>query len=124
MSNPKIQVNGRYGQVEQIALDSNRTSIQAETLWSAQNAVAIPSRGIYSDLLLWILTPATVLRLLNLATLSGLIPGLASTITACLLLVPVLLLLLTVAQLSPKTHGLAVVYRIALILIGITLAVI
>lgn len=122
-NNPKIQIEGRYGQTEQIALDSNRTSIQAESLWSFQNAVALPSSGIYSDMLLWILTPATILRWLNMGAASALIPPIASTLAAILLLLPVLLGILQVAQLSPKTHGVAVVYRVGLLLAGILLAI-
>lgn len=120
---PKVQVKGKFGQVDQISLDTNRPSIQGESLWRAQNLVALSSRGIYSDALLWVLTPATVVRAISLAVQAG-VPVVGGVVLICFLLTPPLLLILLAANQSPKTHGGASLYRLLLILIGLALALV
>ena len=122
-SAPKVQVRGKFGQVDQISLDTNRPSLQGETLWRSQQMVSFSSRGIYSDALVWILTPAVVIRLTYHLTIAMALPGMLGVLLCSFLAVPVLLLILFAFTQSFKTHGGAAIYRYLLLLIGFILAV-
>lgn len=119
---PQVQVRGRFGQVNQISLDTNRPSLQGEALWRAQNLVSFSTRGVYSDALLWILTPAVTVRLLNLAVAIGL-PGIAGFTLAVFLITPPMLLVLFAGVQSPGSHGGAAIYRYLLVAVGLVLAI-
>lgn len=118
-SKPVVQVRGKFGQVSQVTLDSNRPSLHGEAVWRSSNMVALSTRGIYSDALLWILSPAVGVRFIELAITLGL-PAYAGLITTVFLLAPVLLLIFLAA-----TQGglrFASLYRTVLIILGLVLA--
>ncbi|MEO0538378.1 MAG: hypothetical protein AAF215_31510 [Cyanobacteria bacterium P01_A01_bin.123] len=63
---PKVQIEtvGMFGQptVKQIELDTNRLRVKTESLQRFSNMVAVPSRGIFLDALMWVFTTAVLLR--------------------------------------------------------------
>ncbi|MFG6094026.1 hypothetical protein SPB21_02185 [Leptothoe sp. ISB3NOV94-8A] len=123
---PKVQipVSNAFGQqsVKQIELDNNRPSIHRESLNRFSNMVALPSRGIYTDALLWVLSTAVLIRLLNSAVIVGLLPQAAAASIASLLISPVLLAMLQVVWELPPLRG-ACLYRGALMVLGIFVAI-
>jgi len=120
---PKVQVRGRFGEVNQIALDTNRPSLQSESLWRACQMVSFASRDIYLDALVWILTPAFAYSSIALAAVTFM-PPLAGDVLSVFLLLPVLMLLLQVATHATGSHGFAVVYRVFLLVTGLALAIV
>ena len=116
---PKVQVRGRFGQVNQIALDTNRPSLHGEAIWRSSNMVALSTRGIYSDALLWVLTPAVTVRFIELAILVGL-PAYAGLTLLIFLLAPVFLLIFLAV--SAQGLRMAGIYRTILIVLGLVLA--
>lgn len=118
---PKVQVAGRWGEVNQISLDTNRPSLQGESLWRAGNLVAFATRDIYLDCLVWIITPAFILTTVQLLIIYF-IPPIAGLALLVFLLVPPILLILQAASQSTKTHGGAAIYRLLLIFVGLGLA--
>lgn len=127
MSNgPKVQipVSNAFGQqsVKQIELDHNRPSVHSESLSRFANMVALPSRGIYTDALLWVLSAAVPIRLLNSAVLVGLLPQAAAASIAELLVSPMLLAMLQVVWELPTLRG-ACLYRGLLIALGTFVAI-
>ncbi len=115
--NPIVQVPDKFGGVRQISLDTNRFAIADETLFRARNLVAFRSHAIHSDALMWILTPAVILRGLMHSVALGL-SLIGAIVTLLLLMVPVLLLVIRVADEQPG----AVLYRLFLIASGIAIA--
>ncbi len=127
MANPKgsapaVQVRDSFGGTRNLQVDTNRPSLAEESLFRFANAIALPSYGIYSDILTWILTPATVCRLLQTLAGSGVITATAGVSLSVFLLAPVVLMLLIVLQQAPGTHGIPAVFRFLLILLGLFLA--
>ena len=120
---PKVLQKGAFGQVQEITLDTNRPSLQLESLWRAQNLVAFSTRDIYADALTWILTPAFTLSTILLCAVYFL-PAIAAIALIVFLLVPPLLLICQAAMQSAKTHYSAAMYRLLLIFVGFCLAVV
>lgn len=116
----KVQVRGAFGTTEQISLDSNRVLAHSDTLFKAANAVSIKSDAFYSDLLMWLLTTATTMRVILLAIDLGLGIMPASVLTI-ILLTPPLLLILYVGFQADSTHRLSCFYRFSLITAGLFL---
>lgn len=106
---------------QQLEVDSNRLSIYGETNFRWSNALAIPSRGPYVDVLMWILTVATPVRLLDSLVISGAFsPLLSVAIGALLLSVP--LVLTWQCWNALKYLRLAILYRGLLVTVGIAIA--
>lgn len=119
---PKVQVKGAFGQTEQIALDTNRITQHSETLFKAANVTSLKPDAFYSDALIWVLTPATVMRSIKLLVLSGLLPELGAYVLIAFLLAPPLLLISYVLIQASNSHTSAVFYRLGLIASGLVLA--
>lgn len=124
MSNnaPKVQVesSNAFGQatVRQISLDTNRVDIHNESLFRFGNAVAIPSRGLYTDALLWLLAVATPIRLIDSAFQVGLISAPVGWVLLAILVMPLGWALFSVFVQLPKLRP-AVLYRLALVALGL-----
>ncbi len=105
----------------QLDVDSNRLSVYSETLFRWSNALALPSRGTYTDVGVWVLSVAVPFRLLDSLEISGVIPLLLFAALGLLLLaVPVVL---TWQAWCARRHlRLAIMYRVLLTVIGFAIA--
>ena len=72
----QIETTGAFGQryVKQVQLDSNRLKVKTESLQRFSNMIAIPSRGVYTDSILWALTTACFIRIPLSIAITGWIP--------------------------------------------------
>ena len=114
----QVQVDDSFGGKKNLTIDTNRTDIYNETLFRSANMAAIPNKGIYSDALLWILTPAVSARLVFMLAPSTL----AAIATTIFLLTPVLLLIFNTSLKLSSTHGFSCLYRLVLLFGGFVLA--
>lgn len=124
---PKVQIEttGAFGQstVRQISLDTNRPDLHGEFLFRFGNAIALPTRGLYTDAALWVLSVASPLRLVYSAVTGGLFgPGVGVVLLYAAGLPLVIAALAVGAQLP--SHRPAVFYRFSLAALGVFLAVI
>lgn len=124
---PKVQVEttdplGRPI-TQQITLDTNRTDLHIEFLFRVGNAIAMPTRGIYTDAVMWVLTAATVLRVSYSAVLIGVIPRIIAEFLVYFTFLPLLIALSAIVVQLP-THRPACLYRMILVALGVTLAVV
>lgn len=119
----QVETTGALGQqtVKQVALDTNRVDVHIESLQRFGNLVALPSRGIYTDGVLWVLSVAVPLRLLDSAYIAGLLPAVGLLAVFGLLAVP-LLLAICMVFLQLPSHRLACIYRAGLVVCGFLLA--
>lgn len=120
---PKVQQKGAFGQVNTITLDTNRPETTSETLFRAGNAIALPSHGIYSDALIWILVPAVSIRFVMHLVAFGVLPGVGALAVLAFLLVPPMLIICYVCAQLSQTHTSASLYRLSLIAAGLALAI-
>lgn len=104
-----------------LEVDSNRLSIHDETLFRWSNALAIPSRGAYTDAVLWVLTVAVPIRLLDSFALAGAFtPMLSMSLGAVLIAVPTVL---TWQCWQARKHTrIAIVYRLLLVAVGLAIS--
>ncbi|MEM9805760.1 MAG: hypothetical protein AAF959_10815 [Cyanobacteria bacterium P01_D01_bin.56] len=126
MSNaPKVQipVTNAFGQqsVKQIELDNNRFDIYTETLSRFANAVAIPTRGIYTDALQWILGFAVPFRVLDTLALWGIMPDVLMLVILAIAVMPVVTMGLMLWGQLAKFRW-ACFYRICLVTTGFLVA--
>ena len=105
---PKILTRGRFGQMEQVSLDTNRYDRQSKTLFDAGNFVAFPSTDIYNDCLVWLLTPAFVLLSILMLEAYEVIPPEAALALIAFLALPPILLITFVLKNSPDHKGAAI----------------
>lgn len=120
---PKVQVRGKFGQTNQIALDTNRELVHSTSLFEAANAISFKASGFYSDALMWILVPATVLRGIHIFYSVGVLPAVGALSLSAFLLVPPLLLIGYVGAQATDTHLSSCLYRLTLIGLGLGLGV-
>ena len=108
---------------EQVEVDSNRLSVYSESMFRWSNALAIPSRGTFTDAAMWILSVACPLRLLDSLTLAGVFPlQLSISVAGLLLAVP---LVLTLQAWNARRYlRTAILYRGFLAVVGVAIAII
>jgi len=119
---PTIQIGDRLGGFKQISLDSNRPSIADESLFRCANAVALPSRGMFSDALLWPLAVGVPCRLIYAAIGFGLLSPVAGFGLIAFFLVPLIIVVCYTATQLPDSHGAFSLYRLVQIALGLALA--
>ena len=119
----QIETAGLFGQptVKQIQLDSNRLKVKVESLQRFSNAIALPSRGIWADALLWVLSVATFIRLPLSLGLAGMMPLFMLGLLWGLAAMPVLFMLGMVFVAVPDQRG-DCFYRFCLINSGVMIA--
>lgn len=120
---PKIQIGDRLGGFKQISLDSNRPSIADESLFRFANAIATPSRGLFSDALLWPLAVGVPTRLIYSAISFGIVAPAAGFGIIAFFLIPLILVVCYTASQLPDTHGMFCLYRLLQIALGLALAI-
>lgn len=108
--------------VQQIELDTNRPDLHIEFLFRFGNAIALPSRGLYTDAALWVLCVATPLRLVYSAMLLNIITGGVARAVLLLIFLPPIFGLLVVST-QVRSHRVSVLYRCFLIAVGILTAI-
>lgn len=119
---PKVTAPDAFGGIQQLTLDTNRPLIQNESLFRFANMVAIPSRGMYSEMLRWPLISATITRLIYHAVSLGIATPIAGLAFLVVVLAPLLVIIgYTGFQLN-GTHGAFCFYRLVLIVSGFGLA--
>ncbi|MEO1211636.1 MAG: hypothetical protein AAFX78_19205 [Cyanobacteria bacterium J06638_20] len=119
----QIETTGLLGQptVQQIQLDSNRLKVKVESLQRFSNAIAIPSRGIWADSLLWVLGIATLVRLPLSVVVAGLAPPYLLALIWGLVALPLAFALGMVFIQVPEQRG-DCCYRFCLINAGVAVA--
>ena len=106
-----------------VEIDSNRLNVQAESNFRWANALAMPSRAVATDALLWVLTVATPIRLIDSLILTSLMPPLMGYgILAALFAYP-LFMTWTVWQ-GRRGLRAAILYRVLLTVAGLAIATI
>lgn len=123
---PKVQVEttDAHGRpiIKQITLDTNRTDLHIEFLFRFGNAVTLPTRGLYTDAALWVLTTATVLRVTYSVVRMGWLSQIIGEVLVYVAGLPMLIALCAIVVQLPS-HRPACLYRIVLIALGVALAV-
>lgn len=123
---PKVQVEttDAHGRpiINQITLDTNRTDLHVEFLFRFGNAIALPTRGLYTDAATWVLTTATILRLAFSVVVMGWLPEIIGEVLVYVAFLPLLIGLCAIVVQLPS-HRPACIYRIILIALGVALAV-
>jgi len=97
--------------------------VHENALLEAANAISFKASGFYSDALMWILVPATVLRFLIIFAIAGYLPAAGAVSLAAFLIGPPLFLIIYVGTQASNTHIFSCVYRLVLIGLGIGLGV-
>lgn len=124
---PKVQVEttDAFGRpiVEQISLDTNRTDLHIEFLFRFGNAIALPTRGLYTDAALWVLSVATILRVAYSAVRLGLVQEMIAEFLVYFAFLPPLVAMVAIVIQLPS-HRPACIYRLILIALGFTLAIV
>lgn len=122
---PRVQIEttGMFGQpvVKQIALDTNRLTVKTESLQRFSNAIAIPSRGIWADALLWVLWIAVLIRLPLSFAIAQLVPVWGLGLMLAIVGAPMLFALMSVWTSVPDQR-VDCIYRFCLINAAILLA--
>jgi hypothetical protein len=122
---PRVQIEttGLFGQptVKQIQLDTNRLQVKTESLQRFSNAIAIPSRGMWADALLWILWIAVLIRLPLSLAISQVLPPWGLGLTLAIVAAPVLFALVSVWTSVPDQR-VDCFYRFCLINAAVLLA--
>lgn len=121
---PKVQIHttDAFGgsRVQQVTLDSNRLRVKTESLQRFSNFVAIPSRGVILDGVLWVLAIAVLIRV----PLSLAVAGMSLNILGLLFalgMLPLAFVLLSVALQVPDMR-LDCLFRLGLVSLGIAIA--
>ena len=124
---PKVQVEttDAFGRpvVKQISLDTNRPDLHVEFLFRFGNAVAIPTRGLYTDAALWVLCVAVAFRVIYSAVSMQLIGAGVGVTLLYVIFLPLVVAMLAVAAQLPS-HRPACFYRFSLAALGVVLAVV
>ena len=124
---PKVQIEtaDAFGRpiVEQISLDTNRADLHVEFLFRYGNAIALPTRGLYTDAALWVLTVATILRVTYSAVRLGLLTSIIAEFLVYFAFLPLLVGMVAIVVQLPS-HRPACLYRLILIALGFTLAIV
>lgn len=124
---PKVQVEttDAHGRpiIKQISLDTNRTDLHVEFLFRFGNAITLPTRGLYTDAAMWVLVPATILRVAYSAVRLGLLQEIIGEFLVYFAFLPLLVAMVAIVVQLPS-HRPACLYRLVLIALGVTLAVV
>ena len=121
---PKVTAPDAFGGVQQLSLDSHRPLIQSESLFRFANMIAIPSRGVWGDSLMWPLVSAVVVRTVLHAVSFGIVAPAAALAFLFVVFAPLVIIICYTGTQLRTNHGMFSFYRLIQILIGFCLAMV